>query len=125
MAGTVNVNTVIRSVVAAEVKAVLEPYRNVLERMAAFIGAPARRGPGRPRKTPLAAASPRRGGRRPKNPARAAKKLSEGQAVQYKQGRGTFDARITKVDAATGAIHLERVKDGKKVVRPAHKVLAG
>lgn len=126
----IDIDASIRSIVADAVNASLAPYRGVLDRMAAFVGeAPVRRGPGRPAQVaePVAAARarPRRNGGGGRTAAtNLVGKFSEGQSVQYKQGRGTFDARIVAIDAEKGALTLERVTDGKKVVRPASKVIA-
>lgn len=48
----------------------------------------------------------------------------EGQEVRYKQGRGTFSATVTAIDPQAKSLTLERVQDGKKVVRPFEKVEA-
>ena len=93
--------------------------------MTAFLEAPGtRRGPGRPRKAP-AAAGRRKGARRGsgKKALRLAKKLSPNQIVEYRQGRGTFEAKVVALDAETGMVTVERVSDGKKVVRPATKII--
>lgn len=50
-------------------------------------------------------------------------KVVVGQSVQYRQGRGTFPARVTAVDAKTGTVLLTRLSDGKEVKRPAGKVV--
>jgi hypothetical protein len=123
-----NLNNVIRSLVAKEVAVVLAPYANVLGRVAAFLGTgPAKRGPGRPPKA-LAAAKPvrqrRRRGAKAKSLVRLAKNFSVGQRVIYKQGRGAFEAKVADVDEAKGMLKLVRAKDGKKVARPATKVVA-
>ncbi|MCP3169980.1 PspA [Myxococcus qinghaiensis] len=47
---------------------------------------------------------------------------AEGQEVRYKQGRGTFSAKVTAVDAKAKTVTVERVSDNKKVVRPFDKV---
>ncbi|ADO70359.1 hypothetical protein [Stigmatella aurantiaca] len=47
---------------------------------------------------------------------------AEGQEVRYKQGRGTFAAKVKAVDAKAKTLTLERVSDGTKVVRPFDKV---
>jgi len=128
---TVDLNSAIANLVANAVKQELEPFKNVLARVAALVGeAPKHRGPGRPRKAAKAVSfhrvvHPRRPrGSKLKAAVRAAKKLSAGQKVTYKQGRGAFDAKVVGVDAAAGTVVLERAKDGKKVKRPAAKVTA-
>jgi len=127
----VDLNAAIAAIVADAVKQELEPYMATLDKVAAFVGAaPARRGPGRPRKAikpvPFRRfVHPRRPrGSKSKAAVRAAKKLSPGQKVTYQQGRGSFEAKVVSVDAAKGTVVLERVKDGKKVKRPAAKVIA-
>lgn len=45
-----------------------------------------------------------------------------GQEVRYKQGRGSFSAKVTAVDAKAKSVTVERVSDNKKVVRPFDKV---
>lgn len=47
---------------------------------------------------------------------------AEGQEVRYKQGRGTFSAKVKAVDEKAKTLTLERVSDGTKVVRPFDKV---
>lgn len=42
--------------------------------------------------------------------------------VRYRQGRGTFEARIVSFDRETKMITLERLSDGKRVERPSSKV---
>ncbi|WP_141588626.1 MULTISPECIES: PspA [unclassified Myxococcus] len=45
-----------------------------------------------------------------------------GQEVRYKQGRGTFSAKVKAVDAKAKTVVVTRVSDGKEVVRPFDKV---
>ncbi|WP_141620293.1 PspA [Myxococcus sp. AB036A] len=47
-----------------------------------------------------------------------------GQEVRYKQGRGTFSAKVKAVDEKARTVTLERLGDGKKVERPFAKVAA-
>jgi len=42
--------------------------------------------------------------------------------VTYRQGRGSFEARIVRFDSEKKELVLERLSDGKRVVRPASKV---
>jgi len=46
-----------------------------------------------------------------------------GDSVRYRQGRGTFFARVVSVDARAGKATVERSTDGKRVVRPFDKLL--
>ncbi|TQF10738.1 PspA [Myxococcus llanfairpwllgwyngyllgogerychwyrndrobwllllantysiliogogogochensis] len=48
---------------------------------------------------------------------------AEGQEVRYKQGRGSFSAKVTAVDKEARTVTLARVSDGRKVVRPFDKVM--
>ncbi|NOK05932.1 MULTISPECIES: PspA [Myxococcus] len=45
-----------------------------------------------------------------------------GQEVRYKQGRGAFNAKVKAVDEKAKTVTVERVSDGKQVVRPFDKV---
>ena len=68
--------------------------------------------------------------RRPKRRGSVTKKLARaavkpGQKVTYNQGRGTFEAKVIRVDVKRGLVTVERMKDGKRVVRPATKITAG
>jgi len=122
----------IRAVVAKEVEDALAPYREVLADMIKFVGgepASARSSgtleaaaPARTRRTRKAATYAGSGGNAH---AEFASQFSEGQKVQYRQGRGTFDARVVGIDAKKGVVTLERMSDQKKVVRPAAKVITG
>ena len=118
-----NINAAIRSLVAQEVHAVLEPHRAILERLTAFLESESKtqRRAGRPRKA-LKATGRRPAHRGGKKLAKLAKNFSVGQAVTYKQGRGTFDAKVLKIDVEAGLLTVRRIKDGKKVARPAFKV---
>jgi hypothetical protein len=118
----VDLNGAISSLVASEVERVLQPYRGLLDRMAEFAGVSTvvKRGPGRPPASVAAVV------RRPRRVVREmggdASDFREGQAVQYKQGRGIFDATVLSVSVESGMLMLQRSKDGKKVERPASKV---
>ncbi|MGC4120513.1 MAG: hypothetical protein QM765_39220 [Myxococcales bacterium] len=122
MSQNASIDAAIRSIVADQVAAAMDPYRAIFERLEAFLGnAPARRGPGRPRKDPAAPQrrATRAGGQ---DAAKAAQAFKVGQTVSYKQGRGTFDAKVLEIDEATGMMKVQRLSDGKKVVRPASKI---
>jgi hypothetical protein len=117
----------ISTLVAKEVRDALAPYQEALASLVEFAG-------GRPGGT-LAATSataslPKRRGRRAGGVrggaafAATASRFVEGQKVQYRQGRGTFDARVVGINAEKGTVTLERTSDQKTVVRPAAKVLA-
>lgn len=55
-------------------------------------------------------------------PARAGSGIVVGAQVRYRQGRGTFDAEVIRVDAITGTATLQRISDGKRVVRPLDRI---
>lgn len=118
------IETAIGELVADAVTAALAPYAEILDRLEVLMnGAPARRGPGRPRKVV------RKGARRAargsaKKVIKLARKFNVGDAVTYNQGRGRFGAKVVEVDAPTGLLVLERLNDGKRIVRPATKVAA-
>ena len=78
--------------------------------------APARRGR-RPRAAPVA--------EKPAQVQISAKPRAGHEVVTYRQGRGSFEARIVRFDSATKMLTLERLSDGKRVVRPASKVYSG
>lgn len=120
----------IRILVAKEVHDALAPYREALASLVEFAG-------GKPASPASASASagaaPQRRGRRAAASGgsrgsaastEAVGNFTEGQRVQYRQGRGTFDAKIVAIDGKKGLLTLERETDQKKVVRPASKVLA-
>ena len=123
----------IRAIVVEEVKEALGPYHDMLADLSRFVGSgPASAGPtgrvkaaapGRVGRTRLAATSARSG--RYAGQAELASKFSEGEKVQYRQGRGVFDARVVGIDATKGVVTLERMSDKKNVVRPAAKVITG
>ena len=48
-----------------------------------------------------------------------------GQRVQYRQGRGTFTAKVVRINDKNGTAVLERATDKKRVERPLAKVYAG
>ncbi len=114
----------IRAVVAQEVNAALAPYREALANLAEFAGAPVSEPGPSARSTSLGQQSRRRRGRAVKSSAEIATKFIEGQKVQYRQGRGTFNAKVIEIDAERGVLKLERDGDSKKVYRPASKVIA-
>jgi hypothetical protein len=118
-----NLDRAIRAIVAEEIAESLAPLRRLLGRMAIQMReTPARRGPGRPPKSAATPVRRRRRGAKAKAALRAAKNFHEGQKVVYKQGRGSFDAKVVRVDAAKGLVTVERLKDGKRVVRPPAKL---
>jgi len=119
---TVDLDAAIRALVADEVERTLEPYRHLLDRMAHFVGAEAPRRSARPARVAAAGGRPGRGRGRKGGRKADAGRFHEGQLVRYKQGRGEFEAKVLKVDADNNSVFLERVNDGKKVERPAHKI---
>ncbi|NNB90013.1 PspA [Corallococcus exiguus] len=52
----------------------------------------------------------------------ASTSYAAGQEVRYKQGRGTFSAKVKSVDEKAKTVTVARVSDGKEVVRPFDKV---
>ncbi|WP_375743703.1 PspA [Corallococcus interemptor] len=52
----------------------------------------------------------------------ASASYAAGQEVRYKQGRGTFSAKVKSVDEKAKTVTVARVSDGKEVVRPFDKV---
>ena len=92
-----NFDAAIRNLVGEEIERSLVPYRELLSQIADFVGLPGRRGPGRPPKALAAPAGRKRRGARRAGKGDASK-FKEGQAVQYKQGRGVFDATVISID---------------------------
>ena len=121
----IDLNAVIRDLVVAEIEQTLEPYRNVLDRLGNLMGAAPAAAPAAPR----AARRPARRGRGRGRAAAAegkgdASTFGIGQTVRYRQGRGLFEATVSKIDVAAGVLTLQRKSDGKVVSRPASKVIA-
>jgi len=115
----------LRALVAKEVHAALSPYRDMLAALIEFAeGAPAR--PVSVGSAVVVAPGRKRHKVRAVGPVGTAVvgQFCEGQKVQYRQGRGTFDAKVIAIDVERGVLRLERDKDAKKVVRPASKVIA-
>ncbi len=116
----------IRIIVAREIHDALAPYREALASLIEFGGGT----PGGVPASPSGEAAPKRRVRLAKSPrtsaasAEVAAKLSTGQKVQYRQGRGVFDAKVIEIDAAKGLVTVERLNDKKQVVRPAAKIIA-
>jgi len=52
------------------------------------------------------------------------RRLRVGQQVEYRQGRGTFTAKVVSIDDKNGTAVLERAEDKKRVERPLTKVYA-
>lgn len=125
MARRVGLTQAVQSLVQTEVAAVAKTYRTVRERLASFV-AEARL---RPRNSIVAerSANPfaetKRRARSKKVASRGAPKLGVGGRVSYRQGSGTFEAKVVAVDADKGVAVLERIKDGKRVTRPMKKVI--
>jgi sRNA-binding protein len=119
---TPNIDSMIREIVADQVERTLEPYRGLLEKMAAIMGteAPRRRSTARP------AGPAKRRGRAPRKAAANAKgdasRFHEGQIVNYRQGRGEFQARVVDIDLERNIVTVERISDQHRVERPAAKL---
>jgi len=120
----------ITTMITEEVSIALAPYRTVLEQMAEFLGGTrarpvARRKPRRKVEArPVRRAPRRRRGSAARRTSRLIKRFAEGQTVHFKQGRGSFEAKVVEIDLKKGALTLERTSDGKKVSRPAAKVIS-
>ncbi len=112
----------IRIIVAKEVDDALVPFRQMLASLIEFAGG-AQEGTAA---GPAGALGSKRRAARPRSAAslELVSKFVEGQKVQYRQGRGTFEARVVGIDAMKGNVTLERMNDRKTVVRPAEKVIA-
>jgi hypothetical protein len=115
----------VRIIVAKEVDDALMPYRQMLASLIEFSGG-AQEGTAA---ESAGALGSRRSAARAARPRSAASlelvsKFVEGQRVQYRQGRGTFEARVVGIDTMKGNVTLERMNDRKTVVRPAEKVIA-
>ena len=120
---SININDAIRSAVAQEVSRVLGPHLGTLERLSQAFGASA------PRRTRSANVPVGRVGRTRSTQAGFGGRaeiggFQEGQRVIYRQGRGTFEATVIAINAASRKLTLKREMDGKKVERPAAKVRA-
>jgi hypothetical protein len=79
---------------------------------------------------PTAAAPAKRAGKREARRPRAkpAQKFRPGQRVSYRQGRATIEAKVVANVVGAGDVVtlllLERLRDGKQIVRATSKVLA-
>jgi hypothetical protein len=117
-----NFDAAIRNLVGEEIERSLVPYRELLAQIADFVGMPSR-GPVRPARE---VAEPAGGRGRRRVVRRAGKgdasQFREGQTVQYKQGRGIFEATVVAIDTERNVVTIERAKDHKQVDRPAAKV---
>ncbi len=47
-----------------------------------------------------------------------------GDAVEYQQGRGKFEAKVVAIQHTTGLLTLERQFDRRQIIRPASKVVS-
>ena len=50
--------------------------------------------------------------------------FKKGQQVTYKQGRGTFEAKVIRINEKTNIVTLQRLSDYGRLTRPADKVIA-
>ena len=121
---------VVEQMVAEELALRLAPYRKLLSRLdeAKAIVKP-RKGPGRPPRAELEKLEAlltggriARGPKGPGRPAKAARSFKPGNVVKYRQGRGTFEAFVIRTEP-DGDVVVERIADGKRVKRPAAKLL--
>ncbi len=115
----VDFEAVVKELVAEELARRLARYRDLLDRFEqARRALPKRHRAGRPPRAQLeraAAALFREVPRRP-----APNSVEPGQKVHYRQGRGTFEARVVRLDG--DRVVLERLADGKRVARPLSKL---
>ena len=115
----------VQAFVQSEVVSVLGTYRNALDRAASLI-AQARANVDRRRNELVAArtahpfAEHKERARRHGNGDEA--RLRVGQVVSYRQGAGTFEARVVEL-GPTGRVMIERRADGKRLTRPASKLI--
>ncbi|HEY3447361.1 MAG TPA: hypothetical protein VGK67_13400 [Myxococcales bacterium] len=125
---------VVEEMVAEELSLRLEPFKKLLQRLdeARSVVQP-RKGPGRPPRAEiekleaiLTGGRIARGAKRAPaaaaRPARASRSLKPGDVVKYRQGRGTFDAFVIRSEPG-GDVVVERISDGKRVKRPAAKLV--
>ena len=108
----------LRNLIAAQVEAALEPHRALLASLENLA-----REQGAVKEAPRAATRRPAGRRAARNVAAPATSFSPGQMVSYRQGRGTFEAKVIEVDLERGELKLQREKDGKRVERPFQKVM--
>jgi hypothetical protein len=120
-----NLDLAIRNIVQEEVRRALANLSISVGGVAAAAGTPARRGPGRPRK--MAGVGVARRARASvaaaqglKPAGKTAGDYEKGQKVRYMQGRGVFEAEVTKIDKETDEITVTGVKGVK--LRPANKL---
>ncbi|HTP30287.1 MAG TPA: hypothetical protein VMK12_32105 [Anaeromyxobacteraceae bacterium] len=121
---TMNLDVAIRELVVAEIERALDPYRDMFGRLGRFLGTQKAAAALEPRSLRRPG---RRGGRRSAGLANGKGEVSAftlGQKVRYRQGRGAFEALVTKIDPAGNALTLQRISDSKIVVRPPSKVMA-
>ena len=124
---------VVEQMVAEELALRLAPFQQLLGRLdQARATLKLRHGPGRPPRAEVeqlqaillgtGKASAGRKARTAKAARKAAKAYEPGDVVHYRQGRGTFEAFVIRTEP-DGEIVVERVSDGKRVKRPASKLI--
>jgi hypothetical protein len=117
----IDLTNALRALVNEEVENALAPHREALQRISSFLGVgpTSHRGPGRQSawgatgRTRRVSQTLDRGD---------ASKFKEGQQVRYRQGRGEFEAKVVRIDSQTNTVTVQRVRDGKRVARPASKL---
>lgn len=116
----VDFEAVVKELVAEELGRRLARYSDLLNRFEqARRALPKRHRPGRPPRAQLERAAAALFRKAPA-PRAAPASVEPGQTVQYRQGRGTFEARVVRLDGAR--VVLERLADGKRVTRPLSKL---
>ena len=137
------IESTIRSIVAAEVRRLLAPSMAGLDRMVEFVGPvsagaekPKRRRVREARKAARSGSTRRRvaqaGSKARRGTKRAARRrtgrgdasqFQPGQGVAFRMGRGGFSGTVVEVDKATNLLTVETA-EGKRFVRAASKVHA-
>lgn len=117
-----SIDELVKALVAKEVESQLKKYTEAMNKLSQAVKSGAVAG---------VAAAPKAD-----KPRRAAKpivsdaakaavvKYQMDQIVSYKQGRGSFNAKVIGIDVNNGLLKVQRLSDNKVVDRPADKVYA-
>ena len=117
-----NIDSVISSLISQRVETALRPHLEMLERLSAFMGVPAKGKVGRPvgSRNAVRRAVAHKPGFTPAHGGKAAD-FQVGEEVMYQQGRGTFVARVVRIDEGSNTVTVQA--EGKKQrARPASKL---